>query len=164
MNFVHAKQTKCDRNCLKDFLEKKYDIINQKVFIISKLTNCLTTIRTCEEGHPLNPRLTFSKKVSKKESGKMSKDIRKTIRFSKSEFEQIQSNLDLSQITFSDFARSAILRKKIKLPVEKKLLFELNKIGTNLNQIAKAVNSRKDKIQILTELVEIEKSIKELIK
>lgn len=94
----------------------------------------------------------------------MSKDIRKTIRFSKSEFEQIQSNLDLSQITFSDFARSAILRKKIKLPVEKKLLFELNKIGTNLNQIAKAVNSRKDKIQILTELVEIEKSIKELIK
>lgn len=94
----------------------------------------------------------------------MSKDIRKTIRFSSDEFEQIQKQLDEANITFSDFARSAILRKKIKLPVEKKLLYELNKIGTNLNQIAKAVNSRNDKIRILSELVEIEKAIKELIK
>jgi len=88
------------------------------------------------------------------------KFIRKTIRFSESEWKKIAEQISKSETTFTEFARSAILRKKIKLPIEKELIYELNKIGNNLNQIAKAVNAKNDKIQILTELVEIERALK----
>jgi len=46
-----------------------------------------------------------------------------------------------------------------------KLLYELSKIGNNLNQIAKYINTKKDDIdtiEILQSLVEIEKQIKEI--
>lgn len=91
----------------------------------------------------------------------MAKNIRKTLRFSTEEFDKIQLELDKSNISFSDFARSAILRKKIKLPIEKELIHQISKIGNNLNQIARAVNG-KEKISVLTELVEIEKALREL--
>lgn len=91
----------------------------------------------------------------------MAKNIRKTLRFSEEEFDKIQLELDKSNISFSDFARSAILRKKIKLPIEKELIYQISKIGNNLNQIARAVNG-KEKISVLTELVEIEKALKDL--
>jgi|CEGE01.1.fsa_nt_gi hypothetical protein len=91
----------------------------------------------------------------------MAKNIRKTLRFSEEEFDKIQLELDKSNISFSDFARSAILRKKIKLPIEKELIYQISKIGNNLNQIARAVNG-KEKISVLTELVEIEKALREL--
>ena len=91
----------------------------------------------------------------------MAKDIRKTIRFSQAEFDNIQLELDKSNISFSDFARSAILRKKIKLPIEKELIYQVNKIGNNLNQIARAVNSN-EKISVLTQLVEVEKALRDL--
>lgn len=91
----------------------------------------------------------------------MPKNIRKTLRFSRDEFATIQKNLELANINFSDFARSAILKKKIKLPIEKELIYEINKIGNNLNQIAKAVN-QKEKISVLTQLIKIEKALKEL--
>jgi hypothetical protein len=92
------------------------------------------------------------------------KFIRKTIRFTEIEWQEIEEQIKKSEITFTEFARSAILRKKIKLPIEKELIYELNKIGNNLNQIAKAVNQRDDKIQILTELVEIERALKDASK
>ena len=92
----------------------------------------------------------------------MAKNIRKTLRFSEDEFSIIKKNLDNADISFSTFARSAILKKKIKLPIEKELIYEINKIGNNLNQIAKSIHSRDDKIDILTELVEIEKALKSL--
>lgn len=91
----------------------------------------------------------------------MPKDIRKTLRFSQSEFELIQQQLEKSNITFSDFARSAIFKKKIKLPIEKELLYQLNKIGNNLNQIARSVNTD-NKVQILSKLVDIENQLKGL--
>ena len=91
----------------------------------------------------------------------MAKDIRKTSRFSESEFAEIQQKLDYANITFSDFARSAIFKKKIKLPIEKELLYELNKIGNNLNQIARSVNTD-NKVQILSKLVQIESLLKDL--
>ena len=91
----------------------------------------------------------------------MPKNIRKTLRFSEDEFAIIQQNLDLANITFSDFARSAILKKKINLPIEKELIYQISKIGNNINQIARAVNG-KDKVSVLTELIEIEKQLKAL--
>ena len=91
----------------------------------------------------------------------MPKDVRKTLRFSVEEFAQIQAELDRANISFSTFARSAILKKKIKLPIEREYLYELNRIGTNLNQIAKAVNSG-ERINVLRKLIEIEAQIKAL--
>lgn len=91
----------------------------------------------------------------------MQKDVRKTIRFSQSEFEIIKKELEKSNITFTEFARSAILRKKIKLPIEKHFLFELNKIGNNLNQIARTVNTN-NRVQIISKLVDIENQLKDL--
>jgi len=91
----------------------------------------------------------------------MPKDVRKTLRFSAEEFAQIQAELERANISFSTFARSAILKKKIKLPIEREYLYELNRIGTNLNQIAKAVNSG-ERINVLRKLIEIEAQIKAL--
>ncbi len=91
----------------------------------------------------------------------MPKDVRKTLRFSAEEFAQIQAELDRANISFSTFARSAILKKKIKLPIEREYLYELNRIGTNLNQIAKSVNSG-ERINVLRKLIEIEAQIKAL--
>jgi len=91
----------------------------------------------------------------------MAKSIRKTIRFSEEEFSKISAELQKAEIDFSTFCRSAILKKKIKLPIEKSLLSELSRIGNNLNQIAKRVN-QKEKVKVLTELIEIEKALREL--
>ena len=41
------------------------------------------------------------------------------------------------------------------------LIYELNRIGNNLNQIAKSINSG-EKIPVLTQLVEIEKQLQKL--
>lgn len=91
----------------------------------------------------------------------MAKSIRKTIRFSEDEYSKISDELKKADIDFSTFSRSAILKKKITLPVEKNLLSELSRIGNNLNQIARAVN-QKERVQVLTQLVEIEKALKDL--
>jgi len=91
---------------------------------------------------------------------KPKREVRKTIRFSVAEFEKIEEQLQEHHLDFSTFARSAILKKKIKLHIEKELIYELNKIGNNLNQIAKVVNSNPQKIDILKELIKIEESFK----
>ena len=66
----------------------------------------------------------------------MAKEIRKTIRFSSEEYSKIEELMSEHNLTFAEFARGAILKKKIKLPIERELLYQLNKIGNNLNQIA----------------------------
>jgi hypothetical protein len=91
----------------------------------------------------------------------MAKEIRKTIRFSSEEYSKIEELMSEHNLTFAEFARGAILKKKIKLPIERELLYQLNKIGNNLNQIAKRIN-QKEKFSVLTELVQIEKSLKDL--
>jgi len=92
----------------------------------------------------------------------MARPIRKTLRFSVGEWSEISQKLEEHQIDFSTFARASILKKKIKLPIEKSLLTELSRIGNNLNQIARAVN-KKESIKVLISLNEIEQQIKKLI-
>lgn len=91
----------------------------------------------------------------------MKREIRKTIRFDKSEFEKVEEQIKKTDLDFSSYARQILLNKRVKTKIENDLLFELNKIGVNLNQIARRVN-KKEKIQVLTELVAIEKALKEL--
>lgn len=93
----------------------------------------------------------------------MKKEIRKTVRFSETEWEQIEKNLEGK--SFSDFTREVLLHGEIKISRVKKmdqdLIYEINRIGNNLNQIAKKANSNElAGIQLLAELVEIEKAIK----
>ena len=86
------------------------------------------------------------------------RNIRKTIRFTEEEYQKIEKELKRDDVNFTIFARATILKQKIKLPIEKKLLYELNKIGNNLNQIARAVNS-KERISTISKLIEIEKHL-----
>lgn len=103
----------------------------------------------------------YTPQTPQREEEQMPKDVRKTLRFSADEFAKIQQELETANVSFSTFARSAILKKKIRLPIERELLTELSRIGNNLNQIAKAVNSG-ERRAVLTELVEIERQLKEL--
>jgi len=94
----------------------------------------------------------------------MAKEIRKTLRFSADEFSIIEQILDEHKLTFSDFARSAILKKKVHTKLTVDMIFQIQKVGNNLNQIAKVINQKKSDIpnsEVLKKLIEIEKAIKE---
>jgi hypothetical protein len=108
--------------------------------------------------------LLFRKKEAKmqnKDKKYDSKFIRKSLRFSSSEYEQIESQLTTLGVSFTQFAKHAIINHQITIPIQMDLIYELNRIGNNLNQIAKSVNS-KQKIAVLTQLVEIEKQLQKL--
>lgn len=92
----------------------------------------------------------------------MAKEIRKTIRFSEDEFSKIQELMSEHKLTFAEFARASILKKKIKTNLTKDLLFEINRIGNNLNQIAKKVNSGTDRKNLLIELIAIKNQMQEI--
>jgi len=112
----------------------------------------------------------FAKKLQNEKKKKVEKyeeqHLRKTIRFSNEEFSIIEEQLEKADIkNFSQWAKSVLLKKKIKLPIEQKQIIQLSKIGTNLNQIAKQVNSsnidNETATAILRKLVDIEKAAKE---
>ena len=94
-----------------------------------------------------------------------SKFIKKTLRFFPDDIEKIESEISKTNLSFNDFCIRAIMKRKIKSADEENfnrdLIYQLNKIGVNLNQIARAVN-QKDRVAVLTELVEIEKQLRAL--
>jgi len=93
----------------------------------------------------------------------LTKNIRKTIRFSADEFSKVEEKLIEHNLSFAEFARGAILNKKIKTKLTTDYIFQLQKIGNNLNQIAKNLNSKKSDIpnsEILKVLIEIQNDIK----
>ncbi|WP_345969464.1 plasmid mobilization relaxosome protein MobC [Sulfurimonas sp. HSL1-6] len=73
----------------------------------------------------------------------MRKRIRKTIRFSLGEWQEIESKLSATHTEFSRFARAALLRRKLSTDVDRELLYQMQRIGNNLNQIAKVCNINK---------------------
>ena len=95
------------------------------------------------------------------------KFIRKTIRFTPDEFAKIEEQREKTNLDFTSFCKSAILKKKVKTKEEedfnRDLIYQVNKIGVNLNQISRAVN-QKDRVAVLTQLVEIEKQLMEIRK
>ena len=64
------------------------------------------------------------------------------------------------QIGWDDRQFAAVWQRNSK--TDDKLILEINRIGNNLNQIARAVN-KQERINVLSELVKIEQSIKELV-
>ena len=93
-----------------------------------------------------------------------SRFIRKTLRFSSDEYAQIEAQLTTLGVNFTNFAKNAIINHKITIPIQMDLIYELNRIGNNLNQIAKSMHTmdNKHKITVLVQLVEIEKQLQKL--
>ncbi|MGP1506086.1 MAG: plasmid mobilization protein [Campylobacter sp.] len=85
----------------------------------------------------------------------ITKNIIKKLRLTDAEWLAIEKKLKETGITFSKFALSSMLSRRIRLPIERELLTELSKQGNNLNQIAARLNSGKSfdrvAIRILTE-------------
>jgi len=101
-------------------------------------------------------------KQKQKEHLFMAKQIRKTIRFSDDEYSKIEKMMNEHNLTFAEFARGAILRKKIKTNLSKDMIFQVNRVGNNLNQIAKKLNTDDDKKNILVKLIEIQNQLKKI--
>ncbi len=92
------------------------------------------------------------------------KNIRKTIRFNIDEYAYINKQLEEHSLSFATVARSAILNQEIKSKLEIEMVFEVNKIGINLNQLAHYVNTEKCiDMEVLYRLVQIEKTLIRLL-
>ena len=91
------------------------------------------------------------------------KSVRKSVKISVEENNILLAELKKHNLSFSNFARAKILNQKIKSKITNDLIYEVSKIGNNLNQIAKYVNTQKAlDLQILEKLVEIEKHLESL--
>ena len=124
---------------------------------------CLTTKHaSCRGDTPLTPPLAIGEKGTK-----MKKEKRVTIRFTEDEYKQLKAKADELDISLSTYIRKKALgnKERISSKCNKELLYEINRIGNNLNQIAKHCNINKlvDKL-VLKSLVEIEKKLNEVIK
>lgn len=80
------------------------------------------------------------------EDKKEKKELRKTIRFSKKELEEITQKANDLNMSFSQYIIYSALNKQIaskKNPLYKDLTTQLARVGNNLNQIAKVCNTEK---------------------
>lgn len=94
----------------------------------------------------------------------MEKIIKKTVRFSEKEYEEIEKKRDELSLSFSEYIRLSISEDRIKIQskTDEKLLYEINKIGTNINQVAKYCNSKRH-IANLHVLINIENQLERII-
>ena len=91
------------------------------------------------------------------------KSVRKSLKITVEENNILLTELKKHNLTFSNFARAKILNQKIKSKITNDLIYEVSKIGNNLNQIAKYVNSQKAlDFQVLEKLIEIEKHLERI--
>lgn len=94
-----------------------------------------------------------------------------SLRLTEKEKEEIREKAEQLGLSVSDYVRSVLIssksiRRKSRVDCEaiKQLVYEINKIGVNLNQIAKEVNSIRDiDIQVLESLRNIEYALVELL-
>ncbi len=94
----------------------------------------------------------------------MIKSIRKTIRFDGNEYAKISKILEAEKVSFSEVGRASLLDFEIQSKSDLILVAEISKIGDSLKEISKYLNlEEKIDIQILSELVEIEKILGKLL-
>lgn len=82
---------------------------------------------------------------------KEKRDIRVNFRFTKTEIDELEKKCDELKITKTDFISTLIFDTKIKKDTSKdslKYLNAINKIGNNINQIARLLNSKNLKNEI----------------
>jgi len=91
----------------------------------------------------------------------MKKDKLFTMKLSSVELESYKTQARNNGVTLAHLINSKMQDTPIKT-ANKELLFELNKIGNNLNQIAKSLHTGAQ-INVLQELIKIEQHLKELL-
>jgi len=103
------------------------------------------------------------------------KEVRKTVRFSKEEAEKLELLAQGKGITVSELIRRAVLNLPIperisserlakKSEIFRRYLAEINKIGTNINQIARYCNQyREVDVLVLEKLTELEGELSQLL-
>lgn len=84
------------------------------------------------------------------------------VRFSESEKKHLSDKADQLGMNISTYIRQAVLKDHIISKTDLQTAFELKKIGTNLNQLAKHVNSLPVNENILNSLNNIDNYINEL--
>jgi len=114
----------------------------------------------------------------------MRKEKRITIRLTDEEYEKIKNTADLLNLTFSDYLRTATFSKNqdelIKNVIKKQDYYEkiqreiskeINRIGINLNQIARRLNSnqfdedcKKVFIQLVNEIKKLREELWVILK
>ena len=77
----------------------------------------------------------------KNKKREITKNIIKKLRLTDAEWSAIEKKLKETGMTFSKFALSSMLSRRIRLPIERELLVELSRHGNNLNQVAAKLNS-----------------------
>ena len=77
----------------------------------------------------------------KNKKREITKNIIKKPRLTDAEWSAIEKKLKETGMTFSKFALSSMLSRRIRLPIERELLVELSRHGNNLNQVAAKLNS-----------------------
>lgn len=94
------------------------------------------------------------------------RDKKVTIRLTQDEYNKLNNETQKLNMSMSELIRHKILNKKVKVKskLSTQIVYELNRIGNNLNQIAKHCNTTKtiDKL-VLQQLVDIEKELKKIL-
>ncbi len=92
------------------------------------------------------------------------RSIKKTIRFNSEELKIAEEKIKDYNMPFGEFTRKLILGFEPVTKLESEFLIELRKIGTNINQIAKVLNSGNGNvIDIKSSWENIQKELKRLI-
>lgn len=100
---------------------------------------------------------------------KTNRYLRLTFRVSEHEMQEIDKRCQYANLSVSDLLRMAVFTATIKSPqiplVDQQSFVELKRIGTNLNQIAKAINSGfRDGDRLAPGIQSIEKNLDRLTK
>lgn len=98
----------------------------------------------------------------------MNKNVKKSIRFSENEYSKIEQALTETQLDFTTYIKVLVLNQKIKFPVEKEILFELNIIAMQMEEIAKRIRNSSinntSKKAFFLELLAIEEKIMRIVR
>ena len=110
-----------------------------------------------------------------KEKEKAKRKVVIATKLTEEEARKVREIAEAKGITVSDFVRSRLLNLPIpdrisperlakKLEEFRKLLYEVNKIGVNINQIARYCNKyREVDCEVLAQLIEIRRELKALV-
>ena len=105
-------------------------------------------------------------KIKRRKALSDRKTIVKSVRFTTEEYAKIEQQLNKLNTTFAIFSRASILKTKIKFQpkIKSDLIFEINKIGNNINQLAKIANEKKAiDTNVLKVMFDIQKKLDKLI-
>lgn len=94
-----------------------------------------------------------------------SKFIKKSLRFTDKQYKHIEKQMAKTDECFTHYAHRILIKKVTRVPAylkaKQKISYELNKIGNNLNQLAKIANQNKN-IQALVVFERIEQQLKKI--